>query len=238
MYRAIEKLESCRNLLIKQLDAVYSGGGEIYKRQAELGKLAINIYSNVGDALIPVLREDGVDSTVWSKISLRLDKLSFVSLPNENELREKYRRSLQNPTAVSLNRRAPREGERIKSKRLKLPAFLAIIAAQGIVIPLILHLLGGTRFALVKIIIGANTACVMLEIIRYFDILPKLFGKTAEPSESELSELMTDAIREVWSDNRKRLNDWFDKLSAVTTEEIDRALKQDGKLDRAERDVT
>ena len=65
MYRAIEKLESCRNLLIKQLDAVYSGGGEIYKRQAELGKLAINIYSNVGDALIPVLREDGVDSTVW-----------------------------------------------------------------------------------------------------------------------------------------------------------------------------
>ena len=71
-----------------------------------------------------------------------------------------------------------------------------------------------------------------------FDILPKLFGKTAEPSESELSELMTDTIREVWSDNRKRLNDWFDKLSAVTTEEIDRALKQDGKLDRAERDVT
>lgn len=234
MYKSIEQLEKLRDDMLRKLDEIYVTDAEpqindeIYKRQAILGNMAIGIYSDVAELLIPVLRDDGVDNTIWSRISLRLDKLSFISLPSADELMEKYKKSINSPVVVDVNKKALAANKNLKGQKLSLPAFLSAIAAQGIVVPILLNIAGVMKFAWVKAVLSINAAFIIVEVVRYFDFLPKKRMSKPSISSDKLAEMYLQAVREVHKDNRKRLNEWFDKLSAITSEEIDRALGKAG----------
>lgn len=234
MYKSIEQLEKLRGNMLRKLDEIYVTDAEpqindeIYKRQAILGNMAIGIYSDVAELLIPVLRDDGVDNTIWSKISLRLDKLSFISLPSADELMEKYKKSINSPVVVDVNKKTLTANKTLKGQKLSLPAFLSAIAAQGIVVPILLNIAGVTKFAWVKAVLGINATFIIAEVVRYFDLLPKKRKSAPSISSDKLADMYLQAVREVHKDNRKRLNEWFDKLSAITSEEIDRALGKAG----------
>ena len=89
---------------------------------------------------------------------------------------------------------------------------------------------------MVKIVPCAiNAALMVIEVVKYFNLLPAKSKKTpfAPAKESFASTVDYDAmyrraIQEVYRDNRKKLDDWFDDLERITTEEIEKALSKAG----------
>lgn len=233
MYQAIEKIEELRKSKEQIVKEVYKGNNlnEVYNRQRELGSMAINIYTDAANAIIPVLQNDGVNNVVWSRISLRLNKLSFISVPSAAELREKYKKAVDNPTILDVNEKKPAPGKKMKVRKIKLPAFLLALAAQGIAIPLFLS--STKQIALVKIGSTVNAAFMIIEVVKYFDLIEsiksKFFPSFAKKAEPDYQALYIQAIQEARNDNLKRLNNWFDKLKEVTAEEIDNALNKAGE---------
>lgn len=232
MYKSIEQIRKLQNEKQAVLDRVYqvSSPDEVYKKQQELGSMSIRIFTDTANVLIPALQEDGVSSVVWSAVSLRLDRLTFISVPGTAEIREKYRKSVDHPVVVKVDGTAPRPGVRTRVKKIPLPAFLMVLAAQGIAIPLLLSAAGGTWLALVKILCVVNAACMVIEVVKYFHLFPTK-SKTsrsgsdgeASASDADFRDMYRQAIREVYHDNRRRLNDWFDRLAQITAEEIEKA---------------
>lgn len=232
MYKSIEKIRQLRTEKQAVLRSVYKGGSpdDIYKKQSALGSMSISIFTDVANVLLPALQEDGVGNIVWSSISLRLEKLSFISVPTSTEIREKYKESMDHPTVVNIDGEAPKPRTRTKVKKISLPKFLTVLAIQGIAIPLLLHTVGGTKLALVKILCVVNAVFMIIEVIKYFDLLPSkpmkpLIRKPRqEPVPADYEDMYREAIREVYRDNCRRLDDWFDVLERITTEETNKAL--------------
>jgi len=235
MYKSIKQIQKLREEKRAVLSRVYQSGNldDVYKNQRDLGSMSISIFTDAANAIMPVLRDDGVGNVVWSKISLRLDKLSFISIPTAAEIREKYKKSVDNPTIIKINGAIPEPGTRTEVKKIPLPAFLAALAAQGIAVPLILSAIGGKKLALVKILCVVNVACMVIEVVKYFDLFSKKSKRTmpapfkTEPAYTvNYEDMYNQAIQDVYRDNRKSLDDWFDQLEKITTEEIDKALRQ------------
>ena len=234
MYKSIEQIKKLREEKLDILKNVYQSNNpdDVYKNQRALGTMSINIFSDVANAIMPTLQEDGVSNDVWSHISLRLNKLSFISVPTAAEIREKYKQGVTNPTVVRVNGAQPKPGTKTNVKKISTPVFLALLAAQGIAVPLLVSFIGGSKWALVKIVPCAiNAALMVIEVVKYFNLLPAKRTKTlfAPAKESPASTADYDAmyrraIQEVCRDNAKKLNDWFDALEKIATEEIDKAL--------------
>ena len=236
MYKSIEQIKTLRAEKHDILKNVYqsSNPDDVYKKQSALGSMTINIFTDVANAIMPALQEDGVSNVVWSKISLRLNKLSFISVPTASEIREKYKKSIENPTVVRINGAQPKPRTKTDVKKIPTPAFLALLAAQGIAVPVLLSFIGGSKWALVKIIPCAiNAALMVIEVVKYFNLLPAKSKKTIFAPAKEAPASMIDynamyrrAIQEVYHDNCKKLDDWFDTLEKIATEEIEKALGQ------------
>lgn len=236
MYESIKEIRKLKEEKRKVLEHVYGSGSldDVYKKQKDLGSMSISIFTDVANAIMPVLGEDGVSNVVWSKISLRLDKLSFISVPTASEIREKYKKSVDNPNVVKIDGDLPKPGTRDEVKKIPLPAFLLALASQGIAIPLIINAIGGTKLALVKVVLYAvNAACMVIEVVKYFDLFSKKTKKTTfTPSKAEslhtvnYEEMYKQTIQQVYGDNCKRLDDWFERLEKITREEIDKALRE------------
>ena len=234
MYKSIEQIKTLRAEKHDILKNVYqsSNPDDVYKKQSALGSMTINIFTDVANAIMPALQEDGASNVVWSKISLRLNKLSFISVPTASEIREKYKKSIENPTVVRINGAQPKPRTKTDVKKIPTPAFLALLAAQGIAVPVLLSFIGGSKWALVKIIPCAiNAALMVIEVVKYFNLLPAKSKKTIFAPAKEAPASMIDynamyrrAIQEVYRDNRKKLDDWFDTLEKIATEEIAKAL--------------
>jgi len=233
MYKSIEQIKKLREEKHVVLKNVYqsSNPDDVYKNQSALGAMSISIFTDVANAIMPTLQEDGVSNIVWSNVSLRLNKLSFISVPTASEIREKYKQSVTNPTVVRVNGAQPKPGTRTRVKKISLPVFLGLLAAQGIAIPLLVSFIGGSKWALVKILPCAiNAALMIIEVIKYFNLLPvkskKTFFAPAKETSSaaDYDAMYCRAIQEVYRDNRKKLDDWFDTLEKIVTEEIDKAL--------------
>ena len=72
-----------------------------------------------------------------------------------------------------------------------------------------------------------------IEVVKYFNLLPAKSKKTIFAPAKEAPASMIDynamyrrAIQEVYHDNCKKLDDWFDTLEKIATEEIEKALGQ------------
>lgn len=231
MYKSIEQIQKLRGEKQGVLSRVYQSSNldSVYENQRELGAMSISIFTDAADVVLPVLRGDGVGNVVWSNISLRLDKLSFISVPTAAEIREKYKKSVENPTVIEINGATPKPGTRTEVKKIPLPAFAAALVAQGIAIPLFF----GTKLALVKILGVVDAACMVIEVLKYFDWFPKKNKKTlvsppkADSADNvDYEDMYKEAIQEVYRDNCKRLDAWFDQLEKITIEEIDKALRK------------
>lgn len=237
MYKTIEEIRKLKEEKEVILREVYYGDdvNAVFERQRKLGSMVISINSDVANVVIPALEEDNARSIVWPNISLRLDKLSFISVPSVYEIRNKYKKSLEG-CGIDIEGEAPRTREKIEIKKIPLKGFLATIAAQGIAVPLILHAVGGSKTALVKILCGANTGAIVIEVIRYFDFLKpknKKYStgrqKTQEDEDINYKPMYEEAIKEVFRDNSQRLDDWFKQLEKVAAEEIDKDLGRMGE---------
>lgn len=234
MYKSIEQIKKLREEKHAILKNVYHSNNpdDVYKNQSALGAMSISIFTDVANAIMPTLQEDGVSNIVWSNVSLRLNRLSFISIPTASEIREKYKQCIANPTVVRVNGAQPKPGTKTRVKKISPPVFLGLLAAQGIAIPLLVSFIGGSKWALVKILPCAiNAALMIIEVIKYFNLLPVKSKKTFFAPAKETSASTVDydamyrrAIQEVYQDNRKKLDDWFDTLEKITTEEIDKAL--------------
>ena len=188
MYKSIEQIKKLECEKQNILRNVYQSNNpdDVYKRQSALGAMSVGIFTDVANAIMPALQEDGVSNVVWSNISLRLNKLSFISIPTTSEIREKYKKSVSNPTVVKINGTQPKPGTKTNVKKISTPAFLALLAAQGIAVPLLLNFIGGSKWALVKIIPCAiNAALMVIEVVKYFNLIPTKRKKTifAPPKE-------------------------------------------------------
>ena len=271
MYKSVEQIERLRQEKLQILSSVYENKSldRVYEKQNELGKMAISIYTDVADAVMPVLKEDGVGNIVWPNISLRLERLSFISVPSSAEIEREYRKT--NPSGVKEEKKRysapvaridddmPKTHTETKVKKIALPAFFALLAAQGIAIPLIIKAIGGTAVALVKVLNIVNGTCMVIEVIEYFDLFSSMKKRkkseayvditdknSYSASKKEKSVMGADdivvgrtetavdddkirerAIEEVYKDNVKALNEWFDKLVRITEEEIEKALKEE-----------
>jgi hypothetical protein len=232
MYKSIEQIKKLRTEKHNILKNVYQSNNpdDIYKKQSALGSMSISIFTDAANAIMPALQEDGVSNVVWSNISLRLNKLSFISVPTASEIREKYNQSVANPTVVRINGAQPNPGTKINIKKIPIPVFLLLLAAQGIAVPLLFNSFGGSKWALVKIC-AINALAMVIEVVGYFNLLPAKSKKTRFAPAKEASASMADydvmyrrAIQEVYRDNRKKLDDWFDTLEKIATEEIAKAL--------------
>lgn len=233
MYKSIEQIKKLREEKHDILKSVYQSNNpdDVYKNQRALGTMSINIFSDVANAIMPTLQEDGVSNDVWSHISLKLNKLSFISVPTAAEIREKYKQGVANPTVVRIKGAQPKPGTKTNVKKISTPVFLALLAAQGIAVPLLVSFVGGSKWALVKIIPCAiNAALMVIEVVKYFNFPVKrkktLFApaKESPASTADYDAMYRRAIQEVHRDNRKKLDDWFDVLEKIATEEIDKAL--------------
>lgn len=231
MYKSIERIQQLRAEKQAVLRSVYNNSSldDIYQKQSMLGSMSISIFTDVANVLLPTLKEDGVGNIVWSSISLQLDKLSFISLPTTSELREKYKADVEHSAVIHIDGDAPRPRTRTKVK-VSLPKFLMQLAIQGIAVPVLLHAVSGTKLALVKVLCVINAVCMVIEVIRYFDLLarvsprPRLLKSKAEMPDVNYEDVYREAIQEVCRDNTKKLDDWFDVLEKITTEEINKAL--------------
>lgn len=234
MYKSIEQIKKLRAEKHDILKNVYQSNNpdDVYKKQSALGSMSISIFTDVANAIMPALQEDGVSNVVWSNISLRLNKLSFISVPTASEIHEKYKNSVANPTVVRINGAQPKPGTKTDVKKISTPAFLALLAAQGIAVPLLLSFIGGSKWALVKITPCAiNAALMVIEVVKYFNLLPTKRKKTlfapakeAPASTVDYNAMYRRAIQEVYHDNRENLDDWFGTLEKIATEEIEKAL--------------
>ncbi len=234
MYKSIEQIKKLREEKHDILKNVYQSNNpnDVYNNQRALGAMSISIFTDVANTIMPTLQEDGVSNDVWSHISMRLNKLSFISVPTAAEIREKYKQSVANPTVVRVNGAQPKPGIKTNVKKISTPVFLALLAAQGIAVPLLVSFIGGSKWALVKIIPCAiNAALMVIEVVEYFNLLPvnrkkTLFAPAKETpvSTADYDSMYRRAIQEVYRDNRKKLDDWFDALEKIATEEIDKVL--------------
>ena len=167
-----------------------------------------------------------------SSFACKLNKLACISSRTQSEVSEKYKQGVTNPTVVRVNVAQPKPGTKTKVKKISTPVFLALLAAQGIAVPLLVSFIGGSKWALVKIIPCAiNAALMVIEVVKYFNLLPTKSKKTLFAPAKEVHASIADydamyrrAIQEVYRDNRKKLDDWFDALERITTEEIEKAL--------------
>lgn len=235
MYKSIVQIEELRAEKHAILKNVYQGNdpNDVYQKQKALGSMSISIYTDVANTIMPALRDDGVSNVVWLNISQRLNKLSFISIPTTSEIREKYKQSITNPTVAKVNGAQPKPRTKVDvKKKIKLPSFLTLLAAQGIAVPLLVSFIGGSKWALVKIC-AVNSVLMGVEIIKYFDLGPAKNKKTifAPPKDSPASAVDYEAmygraIQEVYQDNCKKLDDWFDILEKIVTEEIEKALEK------------
>lgn len=232
MYKSIEQIKKLRKEKQGILKNVYQGNDPdaVYNNQKALGAMSVSIFTDAANAIMPTLQEDGVSNIVWPNISLRLNKLSFISVPTASEIREKYKQGVANPTLVEINGAQPKPGTKTSVRKISTPVFLALLAAQGIAVPLLVSFTGGRKWALVKIIPCAiNAALMVIEVVKYFNLLPvkskkTLFTPARESSAADYDAMYRRAIQEVYRDNCKKLNDWFDVLERITTEEIEKAL--------------
>lgn len=234
MYESINQINVLRAEKLDILNDVYKSDDpdDVYKKQSALSSMSVSIFSDVATAVMPVLQNDGVSNVVWSNISLRLNELSFISIPAASEIHEKYKQSVANPTVVRINGAQPKPGTKTNVKKIPTPAFLALLAAQGIAVPVLLSFIDGSKWALVKIIpCAVNAALMVIEVVKYFNLLPakrkKVLSapaKEAPVSTADYSAMYRKAIHEVYLDNCKKLNAWFDTLVTVATEEIEKAL--------------
>ena len=234
MYKSIDQIDKLKQEKLDILKNVYQSNNpdDVYKNQRALGSMSISIFTDVANTIMPALQEDGVSNIVWFNISLKLNKLSFISVPTASEIREKYKQGIANPTVVRTNGALPKPGTKTNVKKISAPVFLALLAAQGIAVPLLVTFIGGSKWALVKIIPCAiNAAFMVIEVVKYFNLLPvkskKTFfapAKETPASTADYDAMYRRAIQEVYSENRKKLNDWFDALEKITTEEIEKAL--------------
>jgi len=234
MYKSVNEINSLRAKKHKILKDVYksSDPDDVYKKQRALGSMSVSIFTDVADAIMPALQKDGVSNVVWSSISLRLNKLSFISVPAASEIREKYKQSVAKPTVVRIDGAQPKPGAKTDVKKISTPAFLTLLIAQGIAVPVLVSFTGGSKWALVKIIPCAiNAALMVIEVVKYFNLLPakrkkahSAPAKETSASKADCTAMYSRAIQEVYLDNRKKLDDWFDALVKITTEEIEKAL--------------
>ena len=234
MYKSIEQIRKLKEKKHDILKNVYQSNDpdDVYKNQSALGSMSISIFTDVANSILPVLQEDGVNNIVWSNISLRLNRLSFISVPTASDIREKYKQGVANPTVVRINGAKPKTGTKTNVKKISAPVFLGLLAAQGIAVPLLVSFIGGSKWALVKIIpCVINAALMVIEVVKYFNLLPAKSKKTLFAPAKETTAAAADydamyrrAIQEVYRDNCKKLNDWFDALEKITTEEIEKAL--------------
>lgn len=234
MYKSIEKIRKLKEKKHDILKNVYQSNDpdDVYKNQSALGSMSISIFTDVANSILPVLQEDGVNNIVWSNISLRLNKLSFISVPTASEIREKYKQGVANPTVVRINGAQPKLRTKTNVKKISTPVFLGLLAAQGIAVPLLVSFIGGSKWALVKIIpCVINAALMVIEVVKYFNLLPAKSKKALFAPDKETTAAAADydamyrrAIQEVYRDNCKKLDDWFDVLEKITTEEIEKAL--------------
>ena len=72
---------------------------------------------------------------------------------------------------------------------------------------------------------------MVIEVVKYFNLIPAKNKKTLFAPAKEASGTTADydamyrrAIQEVYRDNRKKLDGWFDALEKIATEEIEKAL--------------
>lgn len=235
MYESINQINALRAKKLDILNDVYKSDDpdDVYKKQRALGSMSVSIFTDVADVILPVLQDDGVSNVVWSSISLRLEELSFISVPTASAIREKYKQSVAHPTVVRINGTQPKPGTKTDVKKIPTPAFLALLTAQGIAVPVLLSFIGGSKWALVKIIpCAVNAALMVIEVVKYFNLLPaknkkalSAPAKEAPASAVDYSDLYRKAIHEVYLDNCKKLNSWFDTLVTIATEEIEKALE-------------
>ena len=234
MYKSIEQIKKLREEKHDILKKVYQSNNpdDDYKNQSALASMSISIFTDVANIIMPALQEDGVSNMVWSNISLRLNKLSFISVPTASEIREKYKQGVANPTVVRINGAQPKPGTKTNIKKISAPVFLGLLAAQGIAVPMLVSFIGGSKWALVKIIpCTINAALMVIEVVKYFNLIPAKNKKTLFAPAKEASGTTADydamyrrAIQEVYRDNRKKLDGWFDALEKIATEEIEKAL--------------
>lgn len=236
MYKSIEQIKKLREEKHVVLKNVYRSNNpdDVYKNQSSLGAMSISIFTDVANTIMPALQEDGVGNVVWSNISLRLNKLSFISVPTASEIREKYKQGVANPTVVRINGAQPKPGAKTNVKKISTPVFLSLLVAQGIAVPLLVSFIGGSKWALVKIVPCAiNAALMVIEVVKYFNLVPTKRKRTLFTPPKETSTTTVDydamyrrAIQEVYRDNCKKLDAWFDALEKITTEEIEKALRK------------
>lgn len=235
MYKSIDQIQKLRKEKCDILDNVYRSNNpdDVYANQRALGAMSINIFTDIANAIIPTLQEDGIGNDVWLNVSLKLNKLSFISVPTASEIREKYKQGVADHVSVRIDGVQPKPGTKTNVKKISIPVFLTLLAAQGIAVPLLVSFIGGRKWALVKIIPCAiNAALMVIEVVKYFnDLLPSKRKKTpfapakkAPASTINYDAMCRRAIQEVYRDNCKKLDDWFDTLEEITTEEIGKAL--------------
>lgn len=226
MYKAIESIQKLRDEKKDILRSVYRGDdlNAVFERQRELGSMSLCINTDVANAVIPALKEDNVGNIVWSNISLRLDMLSFVSVPSVYDIQDKYKEEF------NINGEAPKSGEKTEVK-IPQKGFWAALTAQGIIVPLILNTVGGTKTALVKILCGVNAGAMVIEVIKYFDFLKpkrKSYVKSSSINRAadsiDYKPMYEEAIKAALRENNRILDDWFNRLETIAKEEIDKAL--------------
>lgn len=232
MYESIKQIQSLKKSKQDVLSRVYQSNNpdDVYKNQRILGSMTISIFSDVSNVVMPALHKDGVNNLVWSNISLRLTKLSFTSIPTTFEIREKYKKSIENPTIVKIHGPTPEPGVKTKAK-VELPAFLVLLASTGIAVPLVLNIFGVPKWALVLV----DTVLMTIEVVAYFSLRSKkrkksLFIPAKESANYDVpvnyKDIYIKAIQEVYVKNSKKLDEWFDTLEKITIEEIDKALEE------------
>lgn len=184
--QAINKLHKEKMMVLDQVYAV-KNLDEVYKRQTALNSMAINIYTDAAQVMMPALVEDGLQAVTWAEISKKLSRLSFIGVPTAAEVRDTYKMTIeqaaQNPkneaiiirpeNELQFSNTKPEKGEQFRAtKKEELPLPLKKIAAFGIAIPLILELIGGRKFlVLVRVLQSISLGVMVIEVIRYLDAL-------------------------------------------------------------------
>lgn len=183
--QAINKLQKEKMMILEHVYAV-KDLDEVYKRQSNLSTMAISIYSDAAQVMMPALIADGLQAVSWANISSRLSKLNFSGVPTAAEIRSTYKQAVeqavQNPKNEAyiirpendqqFRNTRPEKGQQFRAtKKEEMPGALKKIAAFGFAIPLILELIGGQKFhVLVRILQGISLGVMVIEIIRYFDV--------------------------------------------------------------------
>lgn len=250
MSETIEAIEKLRNAKENEVKEVYTVQDleTVYERQTVLNSMAGSIYTDAANVMLPALKRDGFSALVWSNVSGKLDRLNFVSVPTASDIREKYGKAIRESTGKGKGdyvlspqdkdvRTRPKENETIYIKEKPLPPFLALLAAEGIAIPLVLKTIGHNWHVLVKAVFGAVVGVVIaVEIIKYFDIPEKILkrkvkapeahpraaAKTPEP-DIDWDSLYSESIKKVEKDNLTELNRWFNNLKRLTEKELQKA---------------